>query len=82
MTPSKISPNKTYLTFQQALVDVMKEMNRSIENAIRKDIKSTLQIFALQNVGILLAVVFLSFLALYEQAMDFEEYQMQYKKTS
>lgn len=56
----------------------MKEMNRSIENAMRKDIKSTLQIFALQNVGIILAVVFLSFLALYEQEMDFEEYQMQY----
>lgn len=66
----------------QALVDVMKEMNRSIENAMRKDIKSTLQIFALQNVGIILAVVFLSFLALYEQAMDFEEYQMQYNQPS
>jgi len=65
-----------------ALVDVMKEMNRSIENAIRKDIKSTLQIFALQNVGIILAVIFLSFLALYEQAMDFEEYQMQYNQLS
>lgn len=65
-----------------ALVDVMKEMNRSIENAIRKDIKSTLQIFALQNVGIILAVVFLSFLALYEQAMDFEGYQIQYNQPS
>lgn len=65
-----------------ALVDVMKEMNRSIENAMRKDIKSTLQIFALQNLGIVLAVIFLSFLALYEQAMDFEEYQNQYKQPS
>jgi len=65
-----------------ALVDVMKEMNRSIENAIRKDLKSTLQIFALQNVGIVLAVIFLSFLALYEQAMDFEEYQIQYNQPS
>lgn len=64
-----------------ALVDVMKEMNRSIENAMRKDIKSTLQIFALQNLGIILAVIFLSFLALYEQAMDFEEYQQQYKQS-
>lgn len=62
-----------------ALVDVMKEMNRSIENAMRKDLKSTLQIFALQNLGIMLAVIFLSFLALYEQAMDFEEYQQKYK---
>lgn len=62
-----------------ALVDVMKEMNRSIENAMRKDIKSTLQIFALQNLGIILAVIFLSFLALYEEAMDFEEYQQKYK---
>lgn len=58
----------------------MKEMNRSIENAMRKDIKSTLQIFALQNVGIILAVVFLSFLALYEQAMNFEGYQMHYNQ--
>lgn len=63
-------------------MDVMKEMNRSIENAIRRDIKSTLQIFALQNVGIILAVIFLSFLALYEQAMDFEEYQIQYNQPS
>jgi zinc transporter ZupT len=55
------------------LVDVMKEMNRSIENAMRKDIRTTLKIFALQNIGIILAVVFLSILALYEP--DFEEYQ-------
>lgn len=63
-----------------ALVDVMKEMNRSIENAMRKDLRSTLQIFALQNLGIILAVIFLSFLALYEQAMDFVGYQEQYKQ--
>lgn len=55
-----------------ALVDVMKEMNRSLENASRKGLRSALHILALQNLGIVIAIFILSVLALYEQDMDFE----------
>ena len=55
-----------------ALADVMKEMNGSIENASRKGIQSSLQILALQNLGMIIAVIVLSVLALYEKDMDFE----------
>ncbi|XP_074594511.1 metal cation symporter ZIP8-like [Brevipalpus obovatus] len=59
-----------------ALVDVMKEMNRTMENAIRKGIRSSLQILALQNLGILIAVICLSVLAIYEKEMDFIEVEI------
>jgi len=55
-----------------ALVDVMREMNRSMENATHKGIASSLQILALQNLGIIIAIIFLSFLAIYEKDLDFE----------
>ncbi|RWS30113.1 zinc transporter ZIP14-like protein 1 [Leptotrombidium deliense] len=55
-----------------ALVDVMKEMNASIDNASRKGVKSALRILALQNLGIIIAIIFLSVLALYEEDMNFE----------
>uniref|UniRef100_T1KID1 Uncharacterized protein n=1 Tax=Tetranychus urticae TaxID=32264 RepID=T1KID1_TETUR len=60
-----------------ALVDVMREMNRSMENAIRKGVKSSLQILALQNAGIALAILSLSVLALYEKDMDFEAVEIE-----
>ncbi|XP_053214044.1 metal cation symporter ZIP8-like [Panonychus citri] len=60
-----------------ALVDVMREMNRSMENAIRKGIKSSLQILALQNAGIAIAILCLSVLALYEKDMDFEAVEIE-----
>lgn len=63
-----------------ALVDVMKEMNRSMENAARKGIRSSLQILALQNLGILIAVICLSILAIYEKEMDFEEVEIEEMK--
>lgn len=59
-----------------ALVDVMKEMNRTMENAIRKGIRSSLQILALQNLGIIIAVICLSVLAIYEKEMDFIEVEI------
>lgn len=59
-----------------ALVDVMKEMNRSMENASRKGVKSMLQILALQNIGIIISIIFLALLALYEQEMDFEAVEL------
>ncbi|XP_074602565.1 metal cation symporter ZIP8-like [Brevipalpus obovatus] len=63
-----------------ALVDVMKEMNRSMENATRKGVRSSLQILALQNLGILIAVICLSILAIYEKEMDFEEVEIEEMK--
>lgn len=59
-----------------ALVDVMKEMNNSMENALRKGVRSGLQILALQNLGIIIAIIILSVLALYEQEMDFEQVEI------
>ncbi|CAG2112984.1 unnamed protein product [Medioppia subpectinata] len=60
-----------------ALVDVMRAMNRSMENASRKGVKSMVQILALQNVGIILSVIFLSLLAFYEREMDFENIELE-----
>lgn len=60
-----------------ALVDVMKEMNRSMENALRKSPKSAIQILTLQNIGIIISIIFLAMLALYEQEMDFEAVEIQ-----
>jgi len=59
-----------------ALVDVMKEMNHSMENALKKGLRSGLNILALQNLGIILAIIILSVLALYEQDMDFEQVEL------
>lgn len=55
-----------------ALVDVMKAMNRTMENASRKNIRHLLRIWALQNLGIVLAAISLALLAFYEKDMDFE----------
>ena len=55
-----------------ALVDVMREMNRSIKKATRKGIVSSLQILGLQNLGIIIAIIFLSVIAIYEKELDFE----------
>ena len=55
-----------------ALVDVMKAMTRTMENASRKNIRTLLHIWALQNVGIVLAAISLALLAFYEKEMDFE----------
>ena len=60
-----------------ALVDVMRAMNRSMENASRKGVKSMLQIWALQNIGIVLSVIFLALLAFYEREMDFERVELE-----
>jgi hypothetical protein len=60
-----------------ALVDVMTEMNRSMENASRKGAKSMLQIWALQNIGIVISVIFLALLAFYEREMDFGRVQLE-----
>ena len=60
-----------------ALVDVMRAMNRSMENASRKGVKSMLQIVALQNVGIVISVIFLALLAFYEREMDFERVELE-----
>ena len=60
-----------------ALVDVMRAMNRSMENASRKGVKSMLQIWALQNIGIVISVIFLSLLAFYEREMDFENIELE-----
>lgn len=59
-----------------ALVDVMKEMNRSMENASRKGVTSSLQILGLQNLGVFLAIICLSALALYEKELDFEAVEL------
>lgn len=59
-----------------ALVDVMKEMNRSMENASRKGVKSSLQILGLQNLGVFIAIICLSALALYEKELDFEAVEL------
>lgn len=56
-----------------ALVDVMKAMNRTMENASRKNIRHLLRIWALQNLGIVLAAISLALLAFYEKDMDFEQ---------
>ncbi|KAI1293464.1 Metal cation symporter ZIP14 [Halotydeus destructor] len=60
-----------------ALVDVMKEMNNSMEKALRNSFRSGFKILALQNLGIILAIFILSVLALYEQDMDFEQVELQ-----
>ena len=60
-----------------ALVDVMRAMNRSLENASRKGVKSMLHIVALQNIGIILSVIFLALLAFYEREMDFERVELE-----
>lgn len=60
-----------------ALVDVMREMNRSMENASRKGVKSMLRIWALQNIGIVISIISLSLLAFYERDMDFEEIELE-----
>jgi predicted dinucleotide-utilizing enzyme len=54
-----------------ALVDVMREMNSSVENASQEGVKSMLQIWALQNIGIVISVTSLALLAFYEKEMDF-----------
>ena len=59
-----------------ALVDVMKAMQRTMENASRKNIRTLLQIWALQNVGIVLAAISLALLAFYEKEMDFEQHEI------
>ncbi|KAJ6216354.1 hypothetical protein RDWZM_007511 [Blomia tropicalis] len=59
-----------------ALVDVMKAMTRTIDNASRKNIRTLLQIWALQNLGIILAAISLALLAYYEREMDFERREM------
>lgn len=56
-----------------ALVDVMKAMQRTMENASRKNVRMLIQIWALQNLGIVLAAISLALLAFYEKDMDFEE---------
>ena len=56
-----------------ALVDVMRAMTRTMENASRKNIRTLLQIWALQNLGIVLAAISLALLAFYEKEMDFEQ---------
>ncbi|XP_054168174.1 metal cation symporter ZIP8-like [Oppia nitens] len=60
-----------------ALVDVMRAMNRSMENASRKGVNSMLQIWGLQNIGIILSVIFLGLLAFYEREMDFERVELE-----
>ena len=60
-----------------ALVDVMQEMNRSMEKASRKGVKSMLMILALQNIGIFISIIFLSLLAYFEKEMDFERVELQ-----
>lgn len=55
-----------------ALVDVMKAMQRTMDNASRKNIRTLLTIWALQNLGIVLAAISLALLAFYEKEMDFE----------
>lgn len=60
-----------------ALVDVMNEMNRSVEAAARKSIRNAVKILALQNAGIVMSVFILSMLALFEDEMDFEAVEIQ-----
>ena len=55
-----------------ALVDVMKAMTRTMENASRKNIRTLCRVWALQNVGIVLSAISLALLAFYEKEMDFE----------
>lgn len=59
-----------------ALVDVMKAMNRTMEHASRKNIRHLLRIWALQNLGIVLAAISLALLAFYEREMDFEQQEI------
>lgn len=51
----------------------MKAMQRTMENASRKNVRMLIQIWALQNLGIVLAAISLALLAFYEKDMDFEE---------
>ena len=60
-----------------ALVDVMKAMTRNMEYASRKNIRTLLQIWALQNVGIVLSAISLALLAFYEKEMDFKQIEIQ-----
>ena len=60
-----------------ALVDVMRAMNRTMENASRKSIRKVFHIWALQNIGIILSVISLGLLAFYEREMDFEQHELQ-----
>lgn len=55
-----------------SLVDVLKAMTRTMEYASRKNIRTLLRIWALQNAGIVLAAISLALLAFYEKEMDFE----------
>jgi len=55
----------------------MREMNRSMENASRKGVKSMLQIWALQNIGIVISIISLALLAFYERDMDFERVELE-----
>lgn len=59
-----------------ALVDVMKAMTRTMENASRKNLRSLLRILALQNIGIVISAISLALLAFYEKEMDFEVQEM------
>lgn len=66
-----------------ALVDVMKAMTRTMDNASRRNIRQLLHIWALQNIGIVLAAISLALLAFYEREMDFEQQEIdEMKKNS
>lgn len=59
-----------------ALVDVMKEMTRSLDNALHKGIRNAIPVIALQNIGIIIASIILAVLAYYEREMDFEAVEL------
>lgn len=59
-----------------ALVDVMNEMNRSVEMAARKNIWNAVKILILQNAGIMMSVFILAILAIYEDTIDLEKVEI------